>query len=199
MAVASQWNSTVDDAQVACLTIATSSHMGVVQSSAIRVWAGARTCGAILPKGHQRVPLLLSKGVQHNRQAVRLEQLAHSDFLPFLNHKFLQHRGTQRRVQIHFRYGSTGRGRCDRHNRQRRHAPGAWSLLPPQGCGHQSAGHRGVDGWGEARLPGLPLGAPSDWLSLGAGVATGATAAGCLNRMACVRGDRSRARCPKIR
>ena len=121
MAVVSRWNSTVYDAQVACLMIATSSHRGVAQSSAIGVWAGARTCGAILSKGHQRVALLLSKGVQHSRQAVRLEQLAHSDFLPFLNHNFLQHRGAQSRVQIHFRYDSTGRALCDRHNQQMRH------------------------------------------------------------------------------
>ena len=52
--------------------------------------------------------------------------------------------------------------------------PGARSLVPPQGCGHQSAGHRGVAGWGEARLPGLPLGTRS----VGAGAAAGATAGG---------------------
>jgi hypothetical protein len=121
MAVASRWNSTVDVAQVACLTIATSSHRGVVQSSATGVWAGSSTCGAILSKGHQRVALLLSKGVQDSRQAVRLEQLAHSHFLPFLNRNFLQHRGAQSRVQIHIRYGSTRRAWCDRHNRQGRH------------------------------------------------------------------------------
>ena len=133
MAVASRWNSTVENAQVVCLTIATSSHRGVVQSSATRVWAGATTCGGILPKGHQRVPFLLSKGVQHSRQTVRLKQLAHSDSLPFLNHNFLQHRGARTRVHIHFSHGSTGRGRCERHNRQRRH-------LGPSLCYH----HRGV-------------------------------------------------------
>jgi hypothetical protein len=188
MAVASRWNSTVDVAQVACLTIATSSHRGVVQSSATGVWAGSSTCGAILSKGHQRVALLLSKGVQDSRQAVRLEQLAHSHFLPFLNRNFLQHRGAQSRVQIHIRYGSTRRAWCDRHNRQGRHQRP--SLCSP---------HRGVAinrpatgvwrGGDEARLPGLPLGAPAAaaWPSLPAGVAGGATTAGSEPNGICAR------------
>ena len=65
--------------------------------------------------------------------------------------------------------------------------PEAQSLLPPQGCGHQSAGHRGVAGGDEARLPGLPLGAPAAWPSLGAGVAGGATAAGSEPNGMCAR------------
>ena len=46
MAVDSRWNSTVDDAQLPCLTIATSSNRGVGQPLATGVWAGP------LPVGH---------------------------------------------------------------------------------------------------------------------------------------------------
>jgi hypothetical protein len=103
--------------------------------------------------------------VQHSRQAVRLKQLAHSHFLPFLNRNFLQHRGAQSRVQIHIRYGSTGRAWCDSHNRQGRHQrpslcspTGVWpSIGRPQGC---VGGEQGPITWaaiGCARGRGLAI------------------------------------------
>ena len=175
MAVASRWNSTVDAAQVACFTIPTSSHKGVVQWSPQGCGQLASVRNAQVPAG-QSFPRVIN-GLHSFSAKVR-----NTADKPFVSNSSPILTSFHSLITISVEIGSTctsadpppdepgatgttgwgaSRGPVSAP------ATGVWpSVGRPQGCG----------GGEEARLPGLPLGAAAAaaWPSLPAGVAGGA-------------------------